>query len=570
MDERVWHRLYDDGVPAEVEFDDATLVDFLDRAAQRFPDRPALIFLNARLTYRDLKDEVDRLATALARLGVERDTRVAIQIPNVPQTVIAYFATLRLGAIAVPTNPLYTPREIAHQWNDAGAAVAVVADFIYDQRVRAIRDQLPVKQYVIASVPEYLRFPLNLLAPLKLKKQQPPLIAKLEERPGIRRFRKLVAETEPKLPRVEFHGEDVATLLYTGGTTGVSKGTMLTHRNLACNVQQLMAWFPKAKEGREVFLGALPFFHSYGLTVVMNLAVRMGAAVVLMPNPRDIPAIIKAVERHKITVFPAVPAQFQAITQYPGIATRDLSSIKFCNSGSAPLPVEVLERFERMTGGKITEGFGLTEASPVTHSNPLEKKRKPGSIGVPLPSTDAKVVDIETGNRDLPLGQVGELVIKGPQIMKGYWNRPDETAQVLKGGWLYTGDLCRIDDEGFHFIEGRKKDLIICSGYNVYPDEIDRVLTGHPAVLEAATIGIPDAKRGETVKSFIVLRPGEQATPEEIRAYCRENLAPYKVPEYIEFRSELPKSSVLKVLRRELRDEELAKMKAAAGGQRRS
>lgn len=570
MDTRIWHKSYDEGIPADLAFEDATLVDFLERAARAHGDRPALIYFNAKLTYRELLDQVRRCATALARLGVVKESRVAIQVPNTPQFVIAYYGTLMAGGIPVPTNPLYTPREIEHQWNDAGCTVAVVADFIYAQRIPGIRNKLGIKQYVIASIPEYMRFPLNLLAPLKLKKQTPPLIARVEPGPDVHHFRKLVEGTDPAPPTVTIGMNDVATLLYTGGTTGVSKGTMLTQRNLSCNVQQLRAWFPKGvvEDGREVVLGALPFFHSYGLTVVLNHGIRAAAAIVLMPNPRDIAGIIKATKKHKITLLPGVPAHYVAISQTPGVTKDDLRTVKFCNTGSAPLAVDVIERFEALTGATIIEGYGLTETSPVTHLNPIGK-RKVGSIGVPAPSTDVRVVDVETGERDLPLGETGELLIKGPQVMKGYWNRPDEAAKALRGGWLYTGDLARIDDEGYHYIEGRKKDMIICSGYNVYPDEIDRVLMGHDAVLEAASIGIPHEKRGETVKSFVVLKPGRQATVEEIVAYCRENLAAYKVPQYIEFRSELPKSSVLKILRRELREEELQKLAAAASGHKR-
>jgi long-chain acyl-CoA synthetase len=378
--------------------------------------------------------------------------------------------------------------------------------------------------------------------------------------PNLRFFRALIRATEPNPPQVVVRMDDVSTLLYTGGTTGVSKGAVLTHANLSSNLQQMRAWFSQAQDGREVVLGALPFFHSFGLTVSMNLAVGLGAANVLIPNPRDVPNIVKSVVKHRITLFAAVPATYQAVCNYPNVNRLDLSSIKICNSGSAPLAVEVLNRFEQLTGGKISEGFGLTETSPVTHCNPLYGTRKIGSIGVPLPSTDAKVVDAETGTRDLPTNEVGELIIQGPQVMRGYWNKPGETAAMIKDGWLYTGDLCRIDEDGFCFIVGRKKDMILCSGFNVYPDEIDRVLMGHPAVLEAATIGLPDQKRGETVKSFIVLRPGHQLSADEVMTFCRENLAPYKVPRAVEFRDSLPRSSVLKILRRELRAQELAKL----------
>jgi long-chain acyl-CoA synthetase len=502
----------------------------------------------------------------MAGLGVGRESKVAIQLPNLPQFVIAYYATQALGAVAVPTNPTYTPREIEHQWTDAECALAVVTDYIYEGRLRGIRDRLPVRHYLVTSIADYLAFPLNWLAPIKLKRQRPPLAARVTPGPGVHSFRRLIEATPPRPPTAAIGMEDISTLLYTGGTTGVSKGAALSHANLSYNVQQVRAWFARAEDGGEVVAGLLPFFHSYGLTVSMNLAVALAAANVLFPNPRDIPAIVKGILKHRVTLFPAVPATFQAICQYPGVEKLDLSCIKLCNSGSAPLPVEVLRRFEELTGSKISEGFGLTETSPVTHCNPLFGTRKVGSIGVPLPDTDAKVVDPENGTAECPPGEVGELIVRGPQVMRGYWKKPEETAQVIKNGWLYTGDLCRMDQDGFCFIVGRKKDMILCSGFNVYPDEIDRLLMSHPAILEAATIGIPDEKRGETVKSFVVLRPGHRLSAEEIQAYCRENLAPYKVPRLIEFRESLPRSSVLKILRRELRAQELAKRGAAGSG----
>ena len=562
MDPRVWHRSYDPGIPPDLALEDVALPEWLTRSARAYPERPALIFQNRTLTYRELKEHVDQLAAALAGLGVQQGDRVAIQFPNLPQMVISYYAVQTLGAVAVPTNPLYTAREIEQQWNDAECTVAVLADFLYASRVAAIRDRLAVRHYVVGSIPEYLGFPLNLLAPLKLKRMRPPLIAPVRTGPTVHRFRDLVHNTGPTPPSVSIGMDDLSTLLYTGGTTGTSKGAMLTHRNLSGNIQQVRAWFHAADVGRETFLGALPLFHSFGLTCVMNFGIAAGAAVVLIPNPRDIPGIIKAIIKHRITLVAAVPAMFQAITQYPGIEKADLSSVKMCNSGAAPLPVAVLQQFEQMTGGKISEGFGLSETSPVTHCNPLYSTRKVGSIGVPLPGTDARVVDAEDGRTIMAPGEVGELVLTGPQVMQGYWKKPDETAIAMRDGWFYTGDLCRVDEDGYHFIVGRKKDMIISSGYNVYPDEIDRALMGHPSVLEAASIGIPDEKRGESIKAFVVLRPGTRASAEELMVYCREQLAPYKVPRAVEFRDALPKSGVLKILRRELRAEEIAKHQA--------
>ena len=565
MEPRIWHRSYDSGVPPDIEFEEIPLPRVLDRSARAHGDAPAVIFLNCRLTYRQLKEEVDRFATALAGLGVTRDTRVAIQLPNLPQAVIAYYATLSLGAQAVMTNPLYVEREITHQWNDAGCAVAVVADFVFEGRIRGIRHELPVKRYIIASIPEYLRFPLNLLAPIKLRKTRPPSIAKVEPDEGIRFMKTLIRTTPPDPPKVTLAMDDLALLQYTGGTTGLSKGAMLTHRNLSYNAQQVGAWFTDTTPGREVCLAALPFFHVFGMTVSMNYPVLVAAAMVLLPNPRDIPQMAKAIATHRVTLFPGVPAMFNAINNFPGVDTVDLSSVTSCFSGSAPLPTDVLERFERLTGSKIVEGFGLTETSPVTHTNPLKGTRKIGSIGVPVPGTDAKVVDLADGVTEMPTGTAGELIIKGPQVMKGYWNRPDATRDMIRDGWLYTGDIANVDPDGYFFIVGRKKDMIIAGGYNIYPDEVDRVLMGHPAVLEAATIGLPDQKRGETVKSFVVLKTGHAATTEEVIEYCRKELAAYKIPRQVEFRAELPKSAVLKILRRELREQELAKLAASPG-----
>jgi long-chain acyl-CoA synthetase len=551
---RVWHTSYDPGVPPEIAFEDLTLSGFLDRSARDHPDATALIFMNCRMTYRQLKEEVDRFAAALAALGVERGTHVAIQLPNLPQTVIAFYGALAAGATVVMTNPLYVEREIEHQWNDAGCTVAVTTDYLFARRVRPIRQHLPVKHYVVASIPEYLRFPLDLLAAVKLRLANPPLAASVPTGPDVHRMRRLIASTPARAPQVTVSMDEVAALQYTGGTTGVSKGAMLTHRNLSYNAQQTSAWFANARPGREVMLGCLPFFHVFGLTVAMNYPILAGFAIVLMPDPRDIPRMIANISTHKVTIFPAVPAMFNAIVHARGRDKADLSSVVSCFSGSAPLPRDLLERFESLTGSTIVEGYGLTETSPVTHANPLQGGRKIGSIGVPVPSTDMKIVDLEDGTTEVPAGEAGELLVHGPQVMRGYWNRPDETEKVLANGWLRTGDVVTADEDGYCTIVGRKKDVIIAGGYKIYPDEVDAVLVAHPAVREAATIGVPDERRGETVESFVVLREGHQATEEELVAFCHHELAAYKVPRSIEFLDELPKSSALKILRRELRE----------------
>ena len=558
MQPRVWHKFYVDGVPPELEFEERPLPAFLERSARQYPDAAALIFSNSRLTYRQLEEEVHRFAAALAALGVEPGSRVAIHMPNLPQTVIAFYAVLSLGATAVMTNPLYVEREIEHQWNDAGCSVAITMDFLFARRLAAIRSRLPVRHYVIASIPEYLGFPLNLLAPLRLRRAKPPLMAPVAAGPGVHFMRRLIKATPANPLRVPIKMDDLAVLQYTGGTTGVAKGAMLTHRNLSCNVQQVAAWFVDARPGAEVMLGCLPFFHVFGLTVSMNLPVFLAAATVLVPNPRDIRQMISDIAKHRVTLFPGVPAMFNAIVNSPGLEKIDLTSVTSCFSGSAPLPPDVLERFEALTGSKIVEGFGLTETSPVTHANPLGGLRKVGSIGVPMPNTDMKIVSLDDGVTEVPTGAEGELLISGPQVMRGYWNQPAETEAVLTGRWLHTGDVAKVDEDGYCFIVGRKKDVIIAGGYKVYPDEVDAVLTAHPAVHEAATIGVPDPERGETVKSFVVLRPGQTATAEELIAHARRELAAYKAPRMIEFLPELPKSSALKILRRELVEKEKA------------
>jgi len=552
-EKRPWYAAYEPGVPFEIPSDLLPLPAVLAQSVARYGERPALVFMNRRMSYRELAADVDTLAAALADLGVGHGTKVAIQLPNLPQTVIAYHAILALGASVVMTNPLYVEREIEHQWHDADCRVAVVTDYLFDQRIRHVRGELPIEHYIVTGIPDYLHFPLSWLAGFKLGRADPPMRAAVPREPGVHRLRDLMRAPRNRPSRVDVDLDDVAVLQYTGGTTGVSKGAMLTHRNLVSNVEQLRAWFTTMEPGREVFLSSLPLFHVFGMTVGMNFPLAIGASMVLMPDPRDIPRMVANIAKERVTLFPAVPTLFNAINNYPGIDRIDLKSVKACVSGSAPLPGDVRRRFEALTESTILEGFGLTETSPVTHVNPLRGTRKDGSIGVPLPGTDAKVVSLENGETVAP-NEDGELLIRGPQVMRGYWKRPDATAEAMAGGWLHTGDLAKVDEDGYFYIVGRKKDIIIAGGYNIYPDEIDEVLMAHPAVLEAATIGVPDPKRGETVKSFVVLARGQTATAEELIAYCRHELAAYKVPRSIEFRDELPKSAAMKILRRELRE----------------
>ena len=556
--ERPWFRWYEEQVPRTLQFTERSIPGYLFDAAQRYPDRTALVFENATFTYRQLDDAVRRLAAALASLGITRGSRVAVYLPNLPQTVIAYYASLALGAEVVMTNPLYVEREIVHQWNDAGIELVVAGDWLFQQRINSIRDQVGVKHYITTGIADFLKAPLRWLARIKLTREG--MAAKVPGQANVHDFKQLLEQHAPRREFTEPDLDSLALLQYTGGTTGVSKGAMLTHRNLSYNVQQTVAWFPSLIPGGETWLACLPYFHIFGMTVSMNWPFMMGGTIILMPNPRDIPKMIKLIAKHRVTIYPALPALFNAIVNHPDAKHADLTSVKGCFSGSAPLPVQIMENFETMTGGRIVEGFGMSETSPVTHCNPVKGQRKPGSIGIPIPNTDARIVDMADGLTELPAGEEGELTLKGPQVMAGYWNQPDETANTLRNGWLFTGDLARMDEDGYFWICGRKKDMIVASGFKIFPDEVDRVLMSHPKLLEAATIGMPDEKRGETVKSFVVLKPGEQATEEEILSFCKHELAVYKVPKALEFRTELPKSAIQKILRRELRDQEIKKL----------
>ncbi len=563
MQERPWHRHYPPGVPRSLDYEPLTVVDFLRRTAERLPHRPALHFLSRSWTWGALVERVERCAAAFAGLGVGPGSTVAILLPNLPQTVVCYQAALWLGARVVMTNPLYTEREIEHQWRDAEVDLAVVADWLYAARVAPARESLPRLRHVVATgIPDWLPFPLRPLAALRLRLARPPLAARVPRGSGVRRLDALLADAPARAPRPPLALEDVAVLQYTGGTTGPSKGAMLTHRNLSANVQQLAPLYVGMEYGREVVQTCLPLFHVFGMTVCMNYAVFQGAAMALVANPRDVRSVVKSIERRRATIFPGVPALYNMLNHHPGIERADLTSVKVCLSGSAPIPVDVQQRFEELTGARIIEGFGMSETSPVTHANPMVGLRKLGTIGIPVCDTDARVVDPEDGGRELPPGETGELVVRGPQVMAGYWRQPEETAQALRDGWMHTGDLATMDEDGYFKIVGRKKEMINVNGMKVYPDEVDRVLMADERVLEAATIGLPDAERGELVKSFVVRKPGAALDAEGVRALARASLASYKVPREVEFLDELPKSSVLKVLRRELRERERARGRA--------
>jgi long-chain acyl-CoA synthetase len=577
--EKPWLKEYDPGVPQTFDYPKVPLHQFLLDTAAKYPNKTALIYgnvvaplgnalMDTTMSYGQLLELTQRFAAVLQKLGVQKGDRVAIHLPNCPQFVIAYYATLMVGGVVVPCNPQYVAREIKHQFNDSGVKVAVTLSLTYPL-VKKVRSETQLEHVVVANIKEYFPGLLRFLFTVATEKKE----GHFQDISGDANtywFQDLLAQAPAKPEPVEVSPEDTGVLMYTGGTTGVSKGAQLTHRNLLANAIQVRWWMFDSKEGQEVMMTALPLYHSYSMTVCMNHTVYMGGSMILVPNPRILDHVLKSINKHKPTLFPGVPAMYVSVTNHPDVGNYDVSSIRACISGAAGLPPEVQEGFERLTGGKLVEGYGLSEATPVTHCNPIYGKRKDGSwIGVPMPDTEAIIMDLEGGEKALNVGDIGELCIRGPQVMKGYWNMPTETANSLRehpalgpGSWLHTGDIARMDADGFFQIVDRKKDMILgTGGYNIYPREVEDVLYEHPKVLEVAVAGVPvAAEKGERVKAYVILKPGETATEEEIIEYCRENLAYYKVPKFVEFRDELPKTMIGKILRRVLVEEELKRL----------
>jgi len=547
---RPWLRHYDYWVRSNLSYPGRPLSDVLNISALERPDRPATQFLGAELTFLDLKKRADSLALSLARLGIVKGDRVGIMLPNCPQYIFSAFAVLRLGAIVVNINPSYTAREVLTVAADSGVRLVITVDALAPLLL-GVRAQTSIEALIVTSLAEY-----------SAAAADPPRVE------GTHTMADLLAPVVPAdVPHPAMDPHDIAVLQYTGGTTGTPKGAMLTHASIWANIVQTESWTNPAYifSGNERYLVVIPYFHIYAFSVCMMMGLRIGALQIIHPKYEP-EAVLASIRDLRPTYFPAVPTVFVSLLNHPKVGEYGLEHVRLFNSGGAPCPVEVMEEFERRTGRPLNEGYGLSETSPVTHSTPQLAFRKMGTVGLPFPDTDTKIVDVETGEHELPIGEVGELCVSGPQVMKGYWNKPEESANVLRtdeGGriWFHTGDVARMDENGYTSIVQRKKDMIIVDGFNVYPSDVESVLYAHPAVRLAAVIGIPDAYHGETVKACIALKPGTSATSDEIIAHCREGLTEYKVPRQVEIRDTLPMSAVGKILYRVLRDEHAGAVK---------
>ncbi|MFS0765228.1 long-chain-fatty-acid--CoA ligase [Peribacillus phoenicis] len=560
MSNKPWQAIYPEQIPAVLSYEDKPLYSFLKESAEEFPDKVSIHFQGKELTFREVHESALKFAAYLKSIGLQKGERVAVMLPNCPQGVISFFGILMAGGVVVQTNPTYTERELEYQMKDSGAKIILAMDILFP-RVSAVASRTDLEHIIVTAIKEYLPFPKNLIYPF-IQKKQYGIVINVEHEGNHHLFseimkRKIITEEVVTVP-IDVDN-DLALLQYTGGTTGFPKGVMLTHKNLLANTKMCNAWLYKNKRGEERILAILPFFHVYGMTTVLVLSVMEGNTMIIMPK-FDIEATLKTIQKQKPTMFPGAPTMYIGLLNHPDIAKYDLSSINACISGSASLPLEVQEQFEKITGGKLVEGYGLSETSPVTHANFIwDQPRVKGSVGLPWPDTDSAILSLES-NEELPPNEIGEIAIKGPQVMKGYWNRPDETEKTFKNGWLLTGDLGYMDEQGFFYVVERKKDTIIAGGFNIYPREVEEVLYEHEAIQEVVVAGIPDPYRGETVKAYVVLKKNARVTEEELNEFARKNLASYKVPRSYEFRDELPKTTIGKILRRVLIEEEKKKI----------
>jgi long-chain acyl-CoA synthetase len=546
--EKIWQKSYARGVPRSIAFNDITLPEALIRTASRFPDNPALIFQGTTMSFRELEDTTARLAAALSEMGVKPGKKVSIILPNLIQMVVGIYAALRAGAVVAMHNPRNDEMQMEYQLNTAGSELVICLDVLVP-RIVNLRKRTSVKNIISCHIRDYLPFLKKQLFPLVRKE----LHLKTPDEEGVHEFTDLVEGSKPIAGTHKSNLESLAFILFTSATTGRSKGVELTHANVSRNVQQVKSWFPSFRDGEEVVVACLPYFHSFGLTCALNIGIFYGYANALVPLPEP-KNILEAVDESKATFIPALPSFYLGILNEPGLKKYDLSSLRGCFSGGAPMPLETIRSFEKLTGAQICEGYGLTETSPVTHINPFGGKTKVGTIGLPIPETEAKIVDVDDYNTEITTpGMPGELCVKGPQVMRSYSNLPHETAATLRDGWLLTGDIATVDEEGFFTVVDRKKDMIVSGVEKIYPRDVDEVLYSYPKILEACAIGIPDPSAGQLVKAFVVLKKGESATDQDIIAYCRQHLPEHKVPRVVDFMEELPRNPIGKVLRKELR-----------------
>lgn len=547
--EQPWLEKYPPEIPKKINYDEKPLHDYLIESALNHADKKALHFLGKELTFKEVLSQAKKTAHYLQQNGLKKGDRVASMLPNSPQAVITYYGALMAGGIVVQVNPLYTERELEYQLKDSGAKFIVCLDILLP-RINNVKSKTNIKHTIVTAIKDYLPFPKNIVYPL-IQKRQHKMTVNVVETKTTHIWKNMIENTTEKYQEIEINPfEDLALIQYTGGTTGYPKGVMLTHYNLVANVTMATTWMHKMEKNKEIVLGVLPFFHVYGMTTVMNLSIMFGAKMILLPQ-FDATEILKTIDKLKPTLFPGAPTIYIGLLNHPNLKKYNLSSIKACISGSAPLPLDVQNKFEEITGGRLVEGYGLTESSPVTHANLVWGKRINGSIGLPWPDTDAKIVDSKT-HKEVPIGETGELIVKGPQIMKGYWNNPEATDLVLKDGWLYTGDIGYTTEDGFFYVVDRQDDMIIAGGYNIYPREVEEILFEHEGIQEAAVVGVSHSYRGETVMAVIVLKEGYNLTEKELNKYSRNYLAAYKVPRIYKFVEELPKTTVGKVLKKDL------------------
>ncbi len=546
--ERIWHKSYVPGVPAEVEFEKTTIAHGLRRTAKKYPDRTAIIYMGKKITYRELESLVNRFTHALIGIGVEEKDKVAMLLPNIPQLIIADHAAYRAGAVTAMNNPLYTERELVHQLDDSDATVLITLDLLLPRALK-IKESTKIRTIITCHISDYLPFPKKQLFPYVKKN----MFRKVESQPGVFEFMDLIRKSPDVPVDIKSRWDDLAALIYTGGTTGVSKGAMLTHANISSIIQLTTKWFPDLKDTHENLLGIYPIFHSAGYSVSQNLPIWNGWCCTLVPKPEP-DVIVEMLGKFKPSFLPGVPTIYTALLKNEKFRKMNLSHVKGYFGGAAPLPEETLNQLKQIHGAVIHDVYGATENTAFATMTPWRGKVKVGTVGVPLPSTDVKIVDVDTGKKELPIGEAGEICIKGPQVMKGYYKKPAETEQTIRDGWFYTGDIGFFDSDGYLTVSDRKKDMIVASGFNIFPKEIDEVLYSHPKILEVCCIGVPDAYRGETLKAYVVPKPGVELTKEEVITFCKDKLTAYKIPKEVEFIDELPKSAIGKILRRELRE----------------